>query len=311
MSLFGFNFTSNQAVDYIKQNWKPGKREFMYVSVYAAIFIVGELLRATAGISSNQMMEITYGSYYSSSPGLNMPTVDPNLVFLRDFGVGALELFTFFMMTYLYFNTSDKSVHNGLKWGVGYALPIAVLSLIFSIHNSLTYPAMFGYNSTLMTLSNIVYFPASFLFSLLSAGGLYLLFVYKPKINLIAIGYVAMIVFMAVLSFAFQRNFSPYSAEVIFNAVIALSLLGLYFSVKNQLRIKFPTVILFAGIGVGFFILSYISELAGGNFVPYWGDTVQVISFIAFGFLTYFLLNKFNIKPSETLPPPPPEPNLT
>jgi hypothetical protein len=305
MNIFGLNFTSNQAVDYIKKNWKPGKRELMFISIYVIILIIG-----TAASS----VQITLAG---AEPIVNIdgatvaPPLDYNLMADIDFAVAAVEFVFLLLLTFLYFKSSDKNVSNGLKWGIVYAVPVALVGLASNIQYWATLPKDYisaTYNPTLGILGDVLYLPASFLIALLVAGGLYLFFVYRPNLILTIIGYISMVALLFVFGVAIRGTYilsSIYTYEVFFS-VIGLSLMGLYFAVKNQITFKpFPQVYLFGGIAFGISILSWISDIPLGG---YTSEFVSLLSYIVFGFILYFILNKGILQTGSTSTPPPPPP---
>ena len=276
MNLFGFNFTSSEAINYIKLNWKPGKREITYVIGVIAIFVLAEIYYAAA-----------------SNP------VDYTAQTVRSMAVNGGELLAVILFTFLYFKASDKNVKNALKWGVAYAIPMTLIFFVIYLNGST--------NILVDVVSGILYLPADFFYGLLLAGGLYLLFVYRPKITLPIAGYVIMLVSFAILA-TIIYGFSIYSAWVFTDSVIGLSLIGLYLAIKNRITIQFPIIFLYAGIGLGFMILYWISNLVYLDFIPYY---IEFLAFTITGVILYFLMKQNIIKTAEfdMLPPPPPPPS--
>ncbi len=291
MSLFGFNFTQNQALDYIKQNWKPGKREITYVIGILLIFILAEAYQATP----IEPVTPTGDVYDPFAP----PVIDYTAQTVRSMTVYAVELLAALLFTFLYFKASDKTVKNTLRWGVAYATPVSLISFVTYLNGST--------DILKSVVSGILYLPADFFYGLLLVGGFYLLLVYKPKISLPIAGYVIMLVSFLILNAIIYREFSIYTTWALLDSVIGLSFIGLFMAVKNQIALPLPTVFLYAGIGLGLMIIYWISDLVYLNYVPYY---MEFLAFAITGVVLYFLLDQkiLKIEKQETLLPPPPPP---
>ncbi|MCW4001424.1 MAG: hypothetical protein NWE93_14420 [Candidatus Bathyarchaeota archaeon] len=312
MNILGLNFTTKQAFDYIKQHWKPGKRELTYISIYVIILIIGTAVNSTTIYLANA--EPIVNTNGETLP----PPIDYDLMAARDFGITILDFFAFGLLTLFYFKASDKKASNALKWGVAYAVPIVLVGLASNIQYWSTLPKDYitaTYNPTLGIIADILYMPASFLLALLIAGGLYLFFVYRPNLTLTIIGYVAMVVLLFCFGVALRGTYaltSPYTYEIFFSFT-GLSLMGIWFAIKNQVAFKpFPQAFLFGGTIFCISILSWISDIPLGD---YSYEFVSILSYIIFGFILYFLLNmnlgQTQMGAVQDLPPPPPPPPPT
>ena len=290
MTLLGFNFTQQQVTDYIKNNWKPGKKELIYISVFLAVFIMAELY--------------DYAPMGTTTDPLNpmAPTVDPILMELKDFAITAVELFAAFMLTYLYFINSDRKPSTALKWGVAYSAPVSLISLIFWLSNTSSS------NVIQSVVGDILYLPATFFWGLLLTGGFYLFWVYRPKLNFVLLSYILLLVFYIVFSLAVY-GLGAGLTWAFTDAVIAVSISGLFYAVKNYIRFPFPTLLLYGEIGLGFMIIYWISGFVYLDFVPYY---VEFLAFVATGLVLHFLMkmNIMGIGDSPLPPPPPPEPTV-
>jgi hypothetical protein len=296
MSLFGFNFTKNDALDYIKKNWKPGKLELTYVLGILIIFIIAEVYDA----QPIPTMESPTGGIGSVFAPTDVPIPDYNALAIRNITVSVIETFAAVAFTFLYFRVSDKKVSTALRWGAAYAIPVTLLFFITWVIDS----------DVQGVVGSILYLPATFLYGLLLTGGLYLLLLYRPKIIVPIAGYVIMLLFFVLLDAAIYGGFSIYTAWGLTDAVIGLSLIGLYLSIKDKMTLPYPPILLFLGIGLGFMIIDWVSDLVYLRFMPYY---LEFLAFTLTGVVLYLLPNvlpaQFGVlKPQETLPPPPPPP---
>ncbi|MGD6806874.1 MAG: hypothetical protein ACQCN4_07935 [Candidatus Bathyarchaeia archaeon] len=286
MTLLGFNFNKHEVTSYVKFNWKPGKKELLYVSVFLALFILAQLYDRVPLAASASTID-------ALSPLAGQP--DPTLMAIKDFGIDALKVFAAFMLTYLYFLNSDKRPHSALKWGVAYAGPVALVSFIFWM-TSIT-----G-NVAQAVVSDILYLPITFFWGLLLTGGFYLFLVYKPKLNFAILSYAVLLV--CYIGFSLVVYGVGYDFTWAFTeSLIAVSLAGLFYAMKNYISFQFPTVLLYGGIGFGFMLISWISGFPYLDFVPYY---VEFLAFTVTGIVLYFIIKQNVMGTAYTLPPPPP-----
>lgn len=283
MTLLGFNFTQQQAISYIKFNWKPGKKELLYVSVFLAVLILGKLYNVAP-----------LSTYNTLNP---MATPDPFLSTLKDFAIDAITVFAAFMLTYLYFLNSDRNPNTALKWGVAYSIPVAITSFIFWM-SSITN------NVAQAVISDILYLPATFFWGLLLTGGFYLFLVYRPKLNFAILSYAILLACYIALSLAVY-GLGYNLTWAITDSLIAVSLAGLFFAIKNQIKFQFPTVLLYGGIGLGFMLIYWISDFPYLDFIPYY---VEFLAFTITGLALYFIIKQNIMGTAYSLPPPPPPP---
>ncbi|MCW4028811.1 MAG: hypothetical protein NWE92_04100 [Candidatus Bathyarchaeota archaeon] len=284
MTLLGFNFTQQQAISYIKFNWKPGKKELLYVSVFLAVLILAKLYN----------MAPLATTYNTLNP---IATPDPLLSTLKDFAVDAITVFAAFMLTYLYFLNSDRNPNTALKWGVAYSVPVAITSFVFWM-SSITS------NVAQAVISDILYLPATFFWGLLLTGGFYLFLVYRPKLNFAILSYAILLACYIALSLAVY-GLGYNLTWAITDSLIAISLAGLFFAIKNQIRFQFPTVLIYGGIGLGFMLIYWISDFPYLDFVPYY---VEFLAFTITGLALYVIIKQNIMGSAYTLPPPPPPP---
>lgn len=293
MTLLGFNFTQQQVIDYVKSNWKPGKKELIYVSFFLVVFILTELY-------GNSPLPTA-----SADPLNPTPTMVPDqtLVTLRSFAINAIQVFAALMITYLYFAKSERKPSTALKWGVAYSAPVALISLVFWLSN------IGMRNVAQAVISDILYLPYTFFWGLLLAGGFYLFLLYRPKLNFIIISYILLLVCYIVFSAAVYGLGAGFT-WVFTDSLIAISLAGLFLAIKKQISFPFPTVLLYGGIGLGFMIIMWVSDLVYLDFVPYY---VEFLAFLVTGFALYFLMkqNILGLGDNMTVPPPPPPPETT
>ncbi|MCW3984344.1 MAG: hypothetical protein NWE96_10190 [Candidatus Bathyarchaeota archaeon] len=229
------------------------------------------------------------------------PTVDPILMELKDFAINAIELFAAFMLTYLYFINSDKKPSAALKWGVAYSAPVSLITLIFWLSN------ISSSNVIQSVVGDILYLPATFFWGLLSAGGFYLFWVYRPKLNFVLLSYIILLVFYIVFSLAVY-GLGAGLTWAFTDAVIAVSMAGLFYAVKNYISFPFPPLLLYGEIGLGFMIIYWISDFVYLDFVPYY---VEFLAFVVTGLVLHFLMKMNIMGIGDSLPPPPPPPEPT
>jgi hypothetical protein len=92
------------------------------------------------------------------------------------------------------------------------------------------------------------------------------------------------------------------------DAVIAVSISGLFYAVKNYISFPFPTLLLYGEIGLGFMIIYWISDFVYLDFVPYY---VEFLAFVFTGLVLHFLMKMNIMGIGDPLPPPPPPPEPT